>query len=172
MTITALGGSCCSSCGSTRSSRDRCTVRAAEELAPAAREVLIPQAVLALMPAVIDRESDVPREWLESRLADPVTGASGANEPWRLPAPPAAAAAGVADRGGVGHRVGGADRAGVGVTDGVGEGHPDGVGQLADHEPVLRADLLAGRPGLVGVPQPHERDRRVAPAEPLPGRRR
>ena len=57
------------------------TVRAAEELAPAAREVLIPQAVLALMPAVIDRESDVPRERLESRLADPLTGASGANEP-------------------------------------------------------------------------------------------
>ena len=46
--------------------------------------MLIPQAVLALMPAVIDRESDVPRERLESRLADPVTGASGANEPWRL----------------------------------------------------------------------------------------
>ena len=47
-------------------------------------EVLIPQAVLALMPSVIDRESDVPRELLVSRLADPVTWPNGANESWRL----------------------------------------------------------------------------------------
>ena len=45
---------------------------------------------------------------------------------------------------------------------------PDGLGELGEHEPVLGADLLAGRPGVLGVAQPHERDRRVPPAEPLP----
>src|SRR6266702_2081300 len=74
VTITALGGSCCSSCCSTRNSRDRCAVRAAEELVLTALEVLIPQAVLELMPAVMDRESDVPRERLAPWLTDPVTG--------------------------------------------------------------------------------------------------
>src|SRR5208282_1819533 len=81
--ITALGGSCCSSCGSTRNSRDRCAVRAAEELVPSAVEVLIPQAVLELMPSVIDRESDVPCDWLESAFRDPVTWPNGAKASWR-----------------------------------------------------------------------------------------
>src|SRR5260370_18681 len=60
--ITALGGSCCSSCCSTRNSRDRCVVRASESLAPTARELPIPHAVLRLIPSVIDSESLVPVE--------------------------------------------------------------------------------------------------------------
>ena len=88
MTITAPGGSCCSSCGSTRNSRDRCAVRAAEELAPTAVDVLIPHAVLSLMPSVIDRESDVPCEELESLLRVPVTWPNGAKASWRAAARP------------------------------------------------------------------------------------
>jgi hypothetical protein len=84
VTITALGGSCCSSCGSTRSSRDRCEVLAAEELLLAARDVLIPQAVLELKPAVMDRESDVPCDWLVSLLRDAVKWPNGANASGRL----------------------------------------------------------------------------------------
>ena len=57
MTIIALGGSCCSSCCSTRNSRDRCTVRACESLPVTAWEVLIPQAVLSLTPVVIESDS-------------------------------------------------------------------------------------------------------------------
>jgi hypothetical protein len=84
VTITELGGSCCSSCGSTRNSRERCAVRAAEELALAALEVLIPHAVLELMPAVTARESDVPRDWLASRLRDAVKWPNGAKVSWRV----------------------------------------------------------------------------------------
>src|SRR5258708_32236542 len=82
-------------------------------------------------------------------------------------APPAAVPVGFADRRRVGYRVGGADGAGVRVTRSVGERHSDGVGQLADHETVLGTDLLAGHPRILGVPEPHERDRRVPPANPL-----
>jgi hypothetical protein len=84
VTITALGGSCCSSCGCTRSSRDRCEVLAVDELLLAARDVLIPHAVLVLRPAVIDRESDVPRDRLESLLRDALKWPNGAKASWRL----------------------------------------------------------------------------------------
>src|SRR5260221_14660692 len=87
--MTALVCSCCSSCGSTRSSRDSCEVMAAEELLPAALDVMIPQAVLALRPAVMDRESDVPRDWLESLLRDAGKWPNGAKASRRLrPRPP------------------------------------------------------------------------------------
>src|ERR1700742_1977347 len=75
--IIALGGSCCSWCGSTRNSRDRCTVRARESLSVTAREVLTPQAVLSLMPVVIDSESLEPDDSLWSRLREDVPGSSG-----------------------------------------------------------------------------------------------
>ena len=58
-------------------------MRAVEELAPIAVEVLIPQAVLELMPSVIDRESDVPCDPLVSRLRDRVTWPNGAKASWR-----------------------------------------------------------------------------------------
>ena len=72
--IIALGGNCCSSCGSTRNSRDRCTVRARESLSVTAREVLTPQAVLSLMPVVIDSASVSPEDSLVSPLRDRVPG--------------------------------------------------------------------------------------------------
>src|ERR1700729_2580380 len=75
--IIALGGSCWRSCGSTRNSRDRCAVRAWESLPVTAREVLIPQAVLSLMPVVTDSDSVNPDDSLVSRLRDEVPGSSG-----------------------------------------------------------------------------------------------
>src|ERR1700742_5090908 len=75
--IIALGGSCCSSCGSIRNSRERCTVRAWESLAVTAREVLIPQAVLALMPVVSESDSLDPDDSLRSWLREAVPGSSG-----------------------------------------------------------------------------------------------
>jgi hypothetical protein len=84
VTITELGGSCCSSCASTRNSRERCAVLAAEELVLAALEVLIPHAAAELTPAVTDRESDVPCDWLESRLCDCVKWPNGAKASWRV----------------------------------------------------------------------------------------
>jgi hypothetical protein len=46
--------------------------------------VLIPHAVLVLRLAVMDRESDVPRVWLESLLRDAVKWPNGAKASWRL----------------------------------------------------------------------------------------
>ena len=60
-----------------------------------------------------------------------------------------------------------AHRGGVGVTGGVADGGAHGVGELAQHEPVLAADLLAGRLGVLGVAEAHHRQRRVPAAEPL-----
>jgi hypothetical protein len=62
------------------SSRDRCTLPARELFRPSAREVFQAQDVLALMPSVIERESDTPADALVSRLADPVKSANGAND--------------------------------------------------------------------------------------------
>ena len=59
-------------------------MRATDELAPTAVEVLIPHAVLELMPAVIDRESDVPCDSLASLLCDPVTCPNGAKASCRV----------------------------------------------------------------------------------------
>src|ERR1700728_2980529 len=58
----AVTGSCCSSDGSTTSSRERCSDRASDSLSPVAREVDSPQAVLVLIPEVIETDSLVPRE--------------------------------------------------------------------------------------------------------------
>jgi hypothetical protein len=85
--IIALGGSCCSSCGSTRNSRDRCTVRARESLSVTAREVLIPQAVLSLMPVVSDSDSLNPDDSLRSWLREAVPGSSGTKLPRDAPRP-------------------------------------------------------------------------------------
>src|ERR1019366_1875054 len=82
--ITALGGSCCSSCCSTRNSRDRCAAAARDVLADSARDVLTPQDVLELMPSVSETESELAREKLWSLLAVPVESANGANAPCRL----------------------------------------------------------------------------------------
>src|SRR5579875_3601898 len=60
--IIALGGSCCSSCCSTRYSRVRCRARASDSLSPAAADVVIPHAVLAVMLALTDWLSPVLRE--------------------------------------------------------------------------------------------------------------
>ncbi|HCU91601.1 MAG TPA: hypothetical protein DHU96_02110 [Actinobacteria bacterium] len=76
--ITALGGSCWSSCGSTRNSRDRWAVRASDSFAPTAMDVLTPHDVLELMPSVIDSDSLVPLDWLTSWLPDPVRWPKGA----------------------------------------------------------------------------------------------
>src|ERR1035438_800946 len=83
----ALGGSCCSSCCSTRNSRDRWLVRVREELAPIAFEVFTPHAVLRLIPSVIDSVSLVPHERLPSRLLDPVCCANGPNPARLWPVP-------------------------------------------------------------------------------------
>ena len=86
--IIALGGSCCSSCCSTRNSRDRCEVLASEALALSALDVLTPHDVPELMPSVMDSESDVPRETLESLLTVPVKSPNGAKAPcWLRPRP-------------------------------------------------------------------------------------
>ena len=53
-------GSRCSSDGSTRSSRERCSERASDSLSPVAREVDTPQAVLVLIPSVSETDSLVP----------------------------------------------------------------------------------------------------------------
>src|ERR1700677_1268492 len=55
--IIALTGSCCSSCCSTRNSRDRCRAKATDSLLPAAAEVVRPHAVLRLRPALTDSEA-------------------------------------------------------------------------------------------------------------------
>jgi hypothetical protein len=86
--MTALAGSCWSSCGSTRNSRDRWLVRARAAFAPTAWEVLRPQDVPVLMPAVIDVESEVPVEVLVSRLTEPVKSPNGPAPPaWLRPRP-------------------------------------------------------------------------------------
>ena len=56
----AVVGSRCSSDGSTRSSRERCSERASDSLSPVAREVDTPQAVLVLIPSVSETDSLVP----------------------------------------------------------------------------------------------------------------
>ena len=61
MTI-ALAGSCCSSCCSTRNSRERCRASASDSLSPAALDVVIPHAVLVLTLALTDSLSLVLRE--------------------------------------------------------------------------------------------------------------
>src|SRR5689334_21782334 len=76
--ITALGGSRCSSSGSTRNSRERWTVRPSDSLSPIARDVVTPQDVLVLIPSVSEPVSLVPRDSLTSVLSEPGRGASGA----------------------------------------------------------------------------------------------
>src|SRR5580704_11967694 len=70
--IIALAGSCWSSCCSTRNSRDRCSARARDSLSPVALDVVIPHAVLVLIPALTDSDSLVPRESLAWVLRDRV----------------------------------------------------------------------------------------------------
>jgi hypothetical protein len=76
---TAVGGRCCSSCGSITSSRVRWAVPARDPVRPAAREVIQPHEVLALMPSVIERESESAADELASRLAEPLISPNGAN---------------------------------------------------------------------------------------------
>src|ERR1700680_1421116 len=85
--IIALGGSCCSSCCSTRNSRDRWVVRAREELAPIAFDVFTPHAVLRVIPSVIDSVSLVPHERLLSLLPELVCCPNGPDPAllWALP---------------------------------------------------------------------------------------
>src|SRR5215472_1231562 len=89
--ITALGGSRCSSSGSTRNSRERWTVRPSDSLSPIARDVVTPQDVLVLIPSVSEPVSLVPRDSLSSVLSEPDRGASGAPpgrarlRPWLRP---------------------------------------------------------------------------------------
>jgi hypothetical protein len=59
-------------------------VVAAESVAPTALDVLQPQEVPVLTPAVMDRESHTAADELRSRLADPVKSANGAKSPGRL----------------------------------------------------------------------------------------
>jgi|SRR5580658_7478465 hypothetical protein len=60
--IIALTGSCCSSDCSTRNSLDRCRAAATDSLLPAAAEVVRPQAVLRLRPALTDSEAVCARD--------------------------------------------------------------------------------------------------------------
>src|ERR1700722_20200475 len=62
--IIALAGSCCSSCCSTRNSRERCRPTASDSLPPVALDVVWPQAVLVLIPVLADSLSVVLRESL------------------------------------------------------------------------------------------------------------
>src|SRR5260370_33475014 len=62
--IIALAGSCCSSCCSTRNSRERCMARASDSLSPVALDVVMPHAVLVLMPVLTDSLSPMLRESL------------------------------------------------------------------------------------------------------------
>src|SRR5260370_42658839 len=62
--IIALAGSCCSSCCSTRNSRERCMARASDSLSPVALDVVMPHAVLVLIPALTDPLSPMLRESL------------------------------------------------------------------------------------------------------------
>src|SRR5215472_13896144 len=80
----ALGGSCCSSCASTRNSLARCAASASD---PVVRDVLSPHEVPVLMPALTDRESASAAEKLASWLAEPLTAANGANPPALRPLP-------------------------------------------------------------------------------------
>ena len=57
---------------------------AAESVPPTARDVLQPQDVPALIPAVMDRESHTAADELRSLLADPVKSATGAKAPGLL----------------------------------------------------------------------------------------
>src|SRR6266496_4533986 len=82
-------------------------------------------------------------------------------------AAPPAAAGGITRRHRVSNGIGRADGAGIRVAAGVGYRRADRVGQLGEHEPVLGANLLTGRLRILGVAEPHERDRRVPAAEPL-----
>src|SRR5215472_14385695 len=82
--IAAVGGSRCSSSGSVRSSRDRCTVTPRDRLPPIARDRLRPHDVPPLIPSVTDAEADSPAEWLTSRLADRLKSPKGADHALRL----------------------------------------------------------------------------------------
>src|SRR5258705_708610 len=87
----ALGGSCCSSCCSTRNSRDRWLVRAADVLAATARAVGTTHALLALGPPVQDSDALIPSDQLSSWCPDAVRGAKAASPdqlcPWPRPCP-------------------------------------------------------------------------------------
>src|SRR5579862_6202486 len=72
--IIALGGSCCSSCCSTRNSRERCSAAASDSLSPVARDVVWPQEVLVLIPVLADSLTEVFRESLVWVLADELAG--------------------------------------------------------------------------------------------------
>ena len=82
-----LGGSCCSSCCSTRNSRDRCLVRAADAVAATARAVCSPQAELELRLPVHDRDSLLPSDQLLSWCPDAVRGANAPNPDQDRPCP-------------------------------------------------------------------------------------
>ncbi len=59
----------------------------------------------------------------------------------------------------------GADCAGVGDPNGVRYRRADSIGQLANQEPVLGADLLGGVPGILGITEAHKADGGIAAAE-------
>jgi hypothetical protein len=71
LTIIAVTGSRCSSDGSTRSSRERCSERASDSLSPVAREVDKPHAVLVAIPVVSEADSEVPHEVPDWEDRDP-----------------------------------------------------------------------------------------------------
>src|SRR5437879_2211842 len=75
--IIALTGSCCSSCCSTRNSRDRAAARVSDSLLPSAAEVVRPHAVVRLIPALTDSASPAVCAWLVWTLREWLVRASG-----------------------------------------------------------------------------------------------
>ena len=83
-----MGGSRCSSEASTRNSLERCRDCASDWLSPAASVVDTPQAVLVLIPAVSDGDSDVPRDLpVSPERVRPPNGSKllSADREWPLP---------------------------------------------------------------------------------------
>jgi hypothetical protein len=72
--IIALAGSCWSWCCSTRNSLDRWSAWANDSLSPVAWDVVIPHAVLVLIPALTDRLSPLPRDSLVCALREVLAG--------------------------------------------------------------------------------------------------
>src|SRR5579862_54809 len=72
--IIALTGSCWSWCCSTRNSLDRCSARASDSLSPVAVDVVIPHAVLALMPSLTDSLTPLPRDVPACALREKLAG--------------------------------------------------------------------------------------------------
>ena len=159
------GGSCWSSCCSTRNSRDRCRA-AGQRLVVAGRLGRAQaQAVLELRPVLIVslrpategvtgwtlRVSGGRRQQPAARSLQPARGCGWCLR-WPTTRWPASCRAG---------------GAGVRARRGVGDRQPDRLGELGQHEAVLGAELLAGRLGVLGVAEPHEGHRGVAAAQPL-----